>query len=266
MGPKPLSDMTYKHFLSLYKLYFNFLDGVLSHTIIFLVLWNSICLFFFFLTVWAFGVISKRALPTQGRSWRFSPVCLTPWVDLVLTCRYLTWFQFICVWWEEKGPASALACGYRAALVQCVCWKGYSFSHLNGLSAESRLTMDTRAHHWPSVLFHRPNTCWHVRATHVISTGLWEASQPGSVSLPTVLSVSLFLSPLNFCVNFRTSLLIMHERGPTLQEWCWPCRSGWGGGAGELSILTAHHLPAHQMVGGGFHWSGAYPVAFSNVE
>lgn len=51
MGPSPLSDMIYKHFLSLYKLYFNFLHGVLSHTI-FLVFYEvQFVFFFFFLTV-----------------------------------------------------------------------------------------------------------------------------------------------------------------------------------------------------------------------
>lgn len=47
MGPSPLSDMIYKHFLSLYKLYFNFLHGVLSHTI-FLVFYEVQFVFFFF--------------------------------------------------------------------------------------------------------------------------------------------------------------------------------------------------------------------------
>lgn len=108
MGPNPSSDMIYKHFLSLYKSYFNFLDGIYSHTIIFFIFVKfNLSIFFFFLTVWAFGVTSKRALPTQGESWRFSPGCFTPFVDLVLKCRYLTWFQFIYVWWGEKGPASA---------------------------------------------------------------------------------------------------------------------------------------------------------------
>lgn len=107
------SDMIYKHFLSLYKSYFNFLDGIYSHTIIFFIFVKfNLSIFFFFFWLYELLVLHpKGRLPTQGESWRFSPGCFTPF-DLVLKCRYLTWFQFIYVWWGEKGPASAPCMGY----------------------------------------------------------------------------------------------------------------------------------------------------------
>lgn len=99
----------------------------------------------------------------------------------------------------------------------------------------------------------------------------WSAQVCGDRHSPEVrvfwllfLTILPFLSPLNFRVNFRTSLLILHKRGWTFAGMVLNVQIGVGGG----------HCPFWQHLifllirrgGGGFRWSGAYPVAFSNAE
>ena len=103
-----------------------------------------------------------------------------------------------------------------------------------------------------------------LREPHMWSAQVWGDHHSPEVRVFRLLFLTVlpFLSPLNFRVNFRTSLLILHKRGWTSAGMVLNVQVGVGGTVHSDSTSSSCSSDG----GRAFRWSGAYPVAFSNAE